>query len=581
MGYTPDTIAASIKRLNEKYLLPAIQREFVWEPDQVIKLFDSVMRGYPIGSFLFWELEDENREKWDVYKFLDRVREQGTHNQLANTSGIQNLTLVLDGQQRLTALNIGLRGVYEFKKKGGWKDNPNTWSPRKLFIDLFKNPRDVGEGDAEEGVYYGFKWHESTPTNGTENCWLAVGRILDFESEIALDDFKDQFEETLPGSVTKSQLRVMRNNIDRLYRAIHKDEIIAYYTEREQDYDRVLDIFVRANSEGSKLTKSDLLLSMVTSNWAGMNAREEIYGFVDRLNSELTRRNNFSKDFVLKTCLALLDLPVTYKVENFSSQNLDKIREGWQDIKAAMVRGVNFINSRGIDASNLTSANALIPIFYFLYKHPNIRPEGTSATDFQNATLIRRWLCACLLNKVFGGSSDTILSSIRETMKENASDGLFPAAAILETIRKSGRLSTFDDDAIDRVLESSYGGQGTFLALTMLYEEAAWGNAVFHQDHIFPKSLFVENQVIGTDRQDWMNWKDRLGNLSLLVAEENEEKSNRSFEEWASTRSPEYKTKHLIPEDIALYSFDSFGLFFEAREKLIRARLKNFVTSGQ
>ena len=227
MGYTPDTIAATVKRLNINYLLPAIQREFVWEPAQVVKLFDSVMRGYPIGSFLFWEVEDANRDKWDVYKFLDRVREGGTHNQLANTAGIKGLTMVLDGQQRLTSLNIGLRGVYEFKRKYGRKDNPDTWSARRLFLDLFKNPKDGEEGDAEEGVYYGFKWLESSPVNGLNHCWFSVGRILDFESESQLDDFKDELEESLPGDVTRHQLRTMRNNLDRLYRAIHKDEIVA------------------------------------------------------------------------------------------------------------------------------------------------------------------------------------------------------------------------------------------------------------------------------------------------------------------------------------------------------------------
>jgi uncharacterized protein with ParB-like and HNH nuclease domain len=55
-----------------------------------------------------------------------------------------------------------------------------------------------------------------------------------------------------------------------------------YYTETDQDYDRVLDIFVRANEGGTKLSKSDLLLSMVTSSWDGVNAREEIFNFVDR-----------------------------------------------------------------------------------------------------------------------------------------------------------------------------------------------------------------------------------------------------------------------------------------------------------
>src|SRR5262245_4376098 len=69
--YHSDTIVAVIKRLNDTYFLPAIQREFVWKPTQVIRLFDSIMQHYPIGSFLFWELEQENRDKWDAYYFLD------------------------------------------------------------------------------------------------------------------------------------------------------------------------------------------------------------------------------------------------------------------------------------------------------------------------------------------------------------------------------------------------------------------------------------------------------------------------------------------------------------------------------
>ncbi len=52
MGYQSDTISTIINRLNVRYFLPAIQREFVWDPEQIIELFDSIMRGYPISSFL-------------------------------------------------------------------------------------------------------------------------------------------------------------------------------------------------------------------------------------------------------------------------------------------------------------------------------------------------------------------------------------------------------------------------------------------------------------------------------------------------------------------------------------------------
>lgn len=127
MSYQPETIATIVNRLNRQYFLPAIQREFVWEPDQITALFDSLMRGYPIGSLLFWELRPENHDRWQVYRFMEDYRQDDSHNQLANTNGVQQLTLVLDGQQRLTSLLIGLEGTYTIKRKYLRWDNPNAW----------------------------------------------------------------------------------------------------------------------------------------------------------------------------------------------------------------------------------------------------------------------------------------------------------------------------------------------------------------------------------------------------------------------------------------------------------------------
>ena len=160
---------------------------------------------------------------------------------------------------------------------------------------------------------------------------------------------------------------------------------------------------------------------------------------------------------------------------------------------------------------------------------------------------------------------------------ELASSSEFPAAAILETLRKAGRPASFDDDSVERILDFTYGGQRTFLALTLLYDEAAWGTMTFHQDHIFPKSKFSQRELSSLEREDWFGWKDRLGNLCLLLDAENEEKSNKSFEEWVTTRSSDFKQRHLIPDDSGLYSFDKFDLFLQAREELIRDRLKKVV----
>lgn len=138
MAYQSDTIATVVNRLNVRYFLPAIQREYVWNPTQILQLFDSLMRKYPISTFLFWELQPENRDKWEIYKFIDQFDERHPHNPPATTDGVQQLNLVLDGQQRLTSLCIGLKGAYVVRKKYRQWDNPNAWSKQQLYLDLHK-----------------------------------------------------------------------------------------------------------------------------------------------------------------------------------------------------------------------------------------------------------------------------------------------------------------------------------------------------------------------------------------------------------------------------------------------------------
>ena len=68
---TPITIQKALGAIERReYVLPAIQREFVWWPEQIECLFDSLMQGYPIGSFLFWMVRREGIEKYKFYDFM-------------------------------------------------------------------------------------------------------------------------------------------------------------------------------------------------------------------------------------------------------------------------------------------------------------------------------------------------------------------------------------------------------------------------------------------------------------------------------------------------------------------------------
>src|SRR3954449_7067154 len=100
---TPTTVRQVVQNvLDGKYLLPSIQREFVWTTDQIEMLFDSVLRGYPISSFLFWQVPQSQVTQWQLYKFLTEYHEAKTrHNEPAKFAEKREITAVLDGQQRL------------------------------------------------------------------------------------------------------------------------------------------------------------------------------------------------------------------------------------------------------------------------------------------------------------------------------------------------------------------------------------------------------------------------------------------------------------------------------------------------
>ena len=127
----------------KKYLLPSIQRELVWKPYQIERLFDSLMRDYPIGSFLFWHVGKEKVKDFAFYEFLRNYHERKSkHNPKANVSGDDEITAILDGQQRLTSLYLGLKGTYAYKLPRKRWNNDQAYPERKLYLNLLTKSED-------------------------------------------------------------------------------------------------------------------------------------------------------------------------------------------------------------------------------------------------------------------------------------------------------------------------------------------------------------------------------------------------------------------------------------------------------
>lgn len=570
---TPITVREAITRINErKYVLPAIQREFVWKPEQIIRLFDSLITGYPIGSFLFWTVKPENARKYEFYDFIQHYHERDArHNTKAQLTAPGDITAVLDGQQRLTALYIGLAGTYAFRKARLWKTNPNAYPKRSLFLCLTRKPDDVDSS-------YELAFREDVNDLSTDqegHKWVRVGAALDWTQPAAPHKFLAQAGLANDTTATDAAWA--------LHAAVQTHGTISAYLEKDQSLDRVLSIFVRVNSGGTKLSHSDLLLSIATSQWDDLDARETIYDLVDEINRQ-GRGFEFDKDFVLKSCLMVTDLETRFSTANFTADNMKRIEKRWPEIDAAIRTTVELLVSFGLSAETLRSTNAVVPIVYYVALRGN--PDGFARKFAYSAEReqIRRWLLAALLMRVFTGQPDSILRIVRDELRKHGTSGGFPSAAIVDALDGSQRPMRIGESDLDRFLDESYGSGYAFATLGLLYPSLDFRN-VFHEDHLHPKSGFTEKRlarlgIISADAQDeFVERRDAIVNLQLLDGTLNLEKSKQPLIEWLDGRfadkpleRQQYMTVHYIP-DVDL-SFANFLEFTDRRRELMRERLR-------
>ena len=137
--FPPLSVADAIQKIDyNQYLLPAIQRDFVWSHHQIETLFDSLMQGYPIGSMLLWRVEGANTQNQRFYGILRKYKERyNIRSEEVPTKGMPSFEVVLDGQQRLTALYLGLKGSYAYHGYNlSWKDNEYSFPTRHLYLNL-------------------------------------------------------------------------------------------------------------------------------------------------------------------------------------------------------------------------------------------------------------------------------------------------------------------------------------------------------------------------------------------------------------------------------------------------------------
>ncbi|HVW55864.1 MAG TPA: DUF262 domain-containing protein [Rhizobiaceae bacterium] len=567
--------------INRRYFLPAIQRPYVWDSEQIVRLFDSLMKGFPISSFLFWDVAAENKHNWQTYRFAENFRQGEIHNERANLDGL-DATLVLDGQQRLTSLLIGLRGSLTEKVKYKKSSSVDAWRTKKLYLDLLVEPDDVFDEDDDERdeELFAFEFRETPPPQLPGQLWMRVGEILEYRDEESFETFKAKKLALLRLDAPKAEREIASRNLNRLRGTVWKDESVCFYTEKLQDYDRVLRIFVRANDAGTKLSKSDLMMSMISSRWSQFSAREEIVNLVNEINNEGFRRNTVTRDYIIKAALLLSGLNHQYQVRNLTLANIDAMQVAWPKVKKSLRSTFALLNTFGLDEANLTSLNATLPVAQYLHLTGHDLLAQDTPFNVINAERIRRWIIAALINTVFGGASDSTITVARHVVEKVKPGSDFPFLELnAELSQHLRRSSAFEDSTIESILQLRYGQKLAFLALTLLYDEHRWGNIPHHVDHIFPHAVLSRNALMGLNISqskidEVQVLENRFGNLELLSAPENLEKNAQQFSTWIRTRDEGFLSRHSIPEGEHLHTVLMLPKFIEEREKLVRQRLR-------
>lgn len=573
-------ISEIVAKLNNVYFLPSIQREFVWlknrKEQRIEKLFDSILQDYPIGNIMTWQVDRSPGDSlpFSTYKFIENYSDEA-ENEETDMNGVNDPQLILDGQQRLTALLIGLKGRYNYTR---YKKPCET----RLYINLFADLE-----NAEDNVY-GLKYELCLQEFKDDiyydqdklKLWFRVGLVLGFNN-IRAEDFKGKYEDIIcQHTDNEEEKKLARIILGQLHYCICKNSdainVVVVLNEpnldREQKLDRVLNIFVRANDGGVKLEKSDLLLSFMESHqdlFQPNRARKEILGFVESLNEESVIKPNyrFTKDDILKASLMITGIDLKYKVSNFTSDNLEKISNEWIDIKESMELTVKLLAKYGFSAKNITSKNALLPIVFYIHKNKyNIGFIERNTSDLVNTReMLVRWLIKAMLTGLFGGSSDSTLEKSRAL------------------INKDNQLINNDalnaDDLNDLIARSSYKSINSDLILKLVSPLDYWGD--YQQDHIHPKSKFNEatfNAIGLTDEEKklFLKKSNSIGNICLLKPADNNSKRAEDLAVWLNEQVESVKENMLIPCDIS-YSFSDFINFVDARERLIFNKLNSII----
>ena len=372
---------------NDEIVLPAIQRGFVWDEEKIEKLLDSIMRGYPIGIILLWETYDDIQ-----YRCFSKDYKPGIRYTFHDNSQQKRLKLVLDGQQRLQSLHIALYGVYRgkylyFDVLSGHETE--DFEEDKFLFRFFTpekadrlNKLAISESHEDKDVKREFHYYCKVQ----DLLAMGVNERRKFQRDVVKKlTLSEEDEDRL--AINLSILREALTSDTSIVRAMVLDENKPRDSPDRKSESDVLEAFVRINREGTPLSRSDLIFSMLKLNWK--ESAETLPEFVYSINEG----NSFEldSDFVIRCLFAVSDLGTRFDINILRKKsNIAIIRENFENCCDAIRSTVDFVRDECWIASSalLGGYYNLVPFVYYLFNSPEHQVPNSEVEKVRKAVYL-------------------------------------------------------------------------------------------------------------------------------------------------------------------------------------------------
>ena len=553
------TIYEALQNIKDgKYVMPAFQRQFVWGMEQIEKLWDSILLDYPIATFLFWHVDDSN-VTWDTYfcSFLSNVtfdsrKQADSVNYELTSINVKNTdTAVLDGQQRLTSLFLSLFGEAYLRPNYARK-NTGSKIVTKLLIELNKNKISV---DEEEYNSKKFDIRFSEKVGRLSPTQFEVKNILD--KKFRDENTREKAIEDAVVNVPADSKDYAKNILQKLYKKIFIEKLIRYTEITDMKQDDALEMFVRFNSGGKALRKSEITMSILEAYWP--SAKTEFGKIL------VDSYEGFGTDFIIRSALMLYGDVVK---SNINKKTAEEMKNDWNGFKKALINLESLLKEMKIDVSSFSSSwNVLLPIIYYIYYNPDYD---------KNITGVRAYLLRAIFFTYFQSGTTSKL----QQMKSNINS--FDYEITIEMLDQMNDLRV-TDGKIEDVLNSEKGSRVAGEVLYYLNLDWTNKNFKYEQDHLHPDNRFSESKPVSVSIEDWKRWRgmrNRLPNLHLLEGRSNGSKNDMRlvdyYNDMNNGQKAEFCKQAMIPQGVSL-EIEYFEEFYEARKVVLTERIRELL----